>query len=137
MHKRHQLRSQEQKLRERLGSSVAAKWPALLGPYTPAYHKMAAAGTIRSANQWLQQQADYSNLVEVQQADVDLDQELLSLERDTVQLQKLLHLRKLATIKGQLLTYGNDSDIESYQSLVSCEETWLDDSDSVHSQVSD
>lgn len=101
------------------------RWPVLLGPYTTAYRELAASGGLETAAAWLATLPDYATLVERQRRDAALDTELLDTERAETQIRKLLRLRRLAVLKGQLAAYGSASEQASYRALLACEETPL------------
>lgn len=123
--KRLELRKQEHELQFSLQSSLTDKWPALLGPYTGAYQKMAQDGELATVSLTISELAEYNSLVAVQNQDSALDETLLDLERRATQYQKLLRLRQLSVLKQQLLEYGSDAQRADYESLLSCEDAPL------------
>lgn len=104
-------------LRQRAGASR----PALFGPYTGGYAALAASGELERAAAELAAEPDYALLLERQTRDATLERELLAAEREATRTRKLLRLRRLATLKGQLETHGSDAERASYAALLDCE----------------
>ena len=119
--RRAALRGEEQRLGERVAGAVADRWPALYGPYTGAYAALVTSGEIEDVVREIEAMPEYVELVAVQDADAALDAELVEAERTLVQHRKLLRFRRLATLVGQLETWGEAGDREAYASLVACE----------------
>lgn len=108
-------------LRSKIAEPVIAQWPAVLGPYTAGYQTLATNGTLPAISEAISADSNYSALVESQTLIGDLQNEQLALEREATNLQKLLHLRRLATLKQQLLDFGDQTDIDTYNGFVQCE----------------
>ncbi len=98
-----------------------ARWPALAAPYEDSYINLISSGELTQINQWLNEQADYTTLRELQLQIPSLTDSLLDAERNAVQMRKLLRLRKLARLKAELYDTGNQQHITDYERLVSCE----------------
>jgi len=116
------LRPETTALRVALQRSASARWPALLGPYTDGYRELAASGELERIAEWLAEQTSYAALVDLQARDGELESAVLGAERDATRSRKLLRLRHLATLKGQLEAYGDATDRASYARLLACEE---------------
>lgn len=123
-----QLRLLEAKdaIRQFLQNAATSRWPALLGPYTGAYQKMAENGELESISSWLSELPEYEELVELESATETLVASILDSERHATQMQKLLSMRHLANLKQQLYDYGTSQDIAQYESLLACEEATLE-----------
>ncbi len=122
---RYNLRDQALPLQRQLQTALVDQWPALLGPYTGAYHDLAGSGQLLAISNELAQNPIYNDLKAIQDQDYALDDTLLQLEREATQYQKLLRMRHLAILKQQLTQYGSEQEKSDYQSLLSCEETSL------------
>ena len=119
--RREMLRDEEERLGGALVRAAAERWPELLGPYTEAYRRLVASGGIEEVAASIAAAPQYAALVAAQDADAALDAELVELEREAVQLAKLLRFRRLATLVGQLATHGGDDERAAFAELVECE----------------
>lgn len=119
--KRLELREDIYNVQEKLIQRALTKWPVLVSPYTAQFQSMAASGQLVNIATWLSEQPNYQTLVDLQIEDENIDIALLDVERNITQMQKLFHFRKLAHLKKQLYLYGDQSQISSYEKLVTCE----------------
>ena len=108
--------------RTSIAQPIIAKWPALLGPYTKGYQQLSADGTLEEINAEIQSSPAYLTLVTHQNSLTVTENEQLVLDRKITQLNKMLHLRRLATLKEQLVTFGSSTDINTYNEFLQCEE---------------
>ena len=122
---RRSVRAEAGTLRRALREAAAKRWPALLGPYTGGYAGLVASGELARVTDWLEGAPDYPLLVERQGRDAELGEEILEAGRDAARMRELLHLRRLAVLKGQLETYGDAADRVRYAALLDCEEETL------------
>lgn len=123
--RRSELLQEHDDLQQQLIQQASSKWPALLGPYTAMFQSMALSGELTQVASWLTEQPDYEKLVELQQENATIENGMLESTRNIAQMQKLLHFRKLASLKHELYQHGNASQISDYERLVSCEEAPL------------
>ena len=119
---RESLRETIEATRLGLRREASERRPDLLGPYTGGYVALAASGELERAAGELAAASGYASLLERQTRDAALDGEILAAERDATRTRKLLRLRRLATLKGQLEVHGSDAERASYASLLACEE---------------
>jgi len=98
-----------------LEKKVIDKWPALSGPYTAAFQSLAMSGEIANVANWIKEQPQYPKIVQLQNEDDALNDAFLDNERNLTQMQKMLHLRKLALIKQQVYKFGTDQNISDYE----------------------
>ena len=119
------LNYQIHELQFELQRGLSEQWPAILGPYTGAFQKLAASGQLNGIAADLAQTSEYQQLVDLQHQKAVLDETLLDRERMATQFQKLIHLRHLATVEQQLFEYGSAQEQDGYRSLVSCEDVAL------------
>ena len=108
--------------RDALRRHATERRPELAGPYTGGYVALAASGELERVAEELAEMPGYRALLERQTRDAGLESEILAAERDATRSRKLLRLRRLATLKGQLETHGSDAERASYASLLACEE---------------
>ena len=108
--------------RTSIAQPIIAKWPALLGPYTKGYQQLIADGILEEINAEIQSSPAYQTLVTHQNSLTVIENEQLVLDRKITQLNKMLHLRRLATLKEQLVTLGSSTDINTYNEFLQCEE---------------
>lgn len=122
---RDELNKDIKQLQSQISTDASSRWPALLGPYTASYQSLAASGELLVISDWISKHASYANVLESQQKATSLDEAMLENQRQQTQMRKLLHFRELANLKEQLYQYGSNDDIQSYESLVSCEDAPL------------
>ena len=100
---------------------LEAKWPALGQPYTNEFKKLISGDSFAQISQWVSQHSGYDTLIELQTRSSSLNNEMLEAERYAAQLEKMLHMRKLAHLKQQLYQQGSFDEIASYERLIVCE----------------
>jgi hypothetical protein len=122
---RDELEADIQQLQSKIITDASSRWPALLGPYTASYQSLAASGELLVISEWISKQPTYVSVLKSQQDATLLDETMLDNQRQQTQMRKLLHFRELANLKEQLYQYASNDDIQSYESLVSCEDTPL------------
>lgn len=105
-----------------LAEPIIAKWPNVLGPYTLSYIKLIGDGSILQINEEIKSNPLYAALVDDQNELINIEDAQLALDRNAAQLNKLLHLRRMATLKQQLENFGSSTDINTYNEFVQCEE---------------
>jgi len=99
--RRQELQGEIESVQQQLIQTATKRWPAF------------------------REQPGYNNLVNMQNEDESIDVSLLDAERNVTQMQKLFHFRKLANLKEQLYIHGDQTHINDYEKLVSCEDTPL------------
>ncbi len=115
-------KNQMKQTRNAIAEPLIAQWPALMGPYTAGFQALSTDGSLQTIIESITGMDEYATLVEQQNALIDLENEQLSVDRNAANLQKLLHLRRIATLKQQLQDYGSPADKSSYDAFVQCEE---------------
>ena len=108
-----------QELRDKIAAPIIAQWPAVLGPYTAGYQTLVSDGTLPSISEVIEADTNYSSLVASQNLIADLQAGQLELARQSTNLQKLLHLRHMATLKQQLLDFWRSNRHRYLQRLCS------------------
>lgn len=109
------------RLRHQIAEPVIAQWPAILGPYTQGFQALSRDGGLSTISDAISADPAYNSLVETQASLAELQIERLTLKRQTANLQKLLHLRRLAALRQQLTDFGSQTDIDTYNKFVQCE----------------
>ncbi len=113
-------------LQATLQSQAYAQWPQLNAPYTQGYESLVNSGQIPAINRFLENtQPQYTTLLELIDAARQSHLANVLKRREIAQHEKLIQLRHLALLKGQLLENGSAAQIRDYRSLVSCEEAPL------------
>jgi hypothetical protein len=103
---------------------LVAKWPELQTPYTLAYKNL-LLNKVEKVQQWIVKQPHYPQLQLLQNSDALFEKQLLELERQLAQLDKVLRLRRIAYLKQWLYDYGNAENVAGYEKLLSCESSPL------------
>lgn len=109
-----------QALSHSLQKKLTAQWPQLKAPYTAAYKKLLIE-QINEVQNWILEQASFEELHRLQDRQPEIEKQLLGLERDIAQIDKVLRFRRLAFLLEWIYEYGDDQEIKDYESLVSCE----------------
>ncbi len=118
------LREKAESIRMVILNKATAKWPQLKTPYTFAY-KQLLLEKINLVQNWILAQEGFNELRALQNKDPNLEKQLLDLERNIAQTEKILRFRQLAFLQDWLYKYGKEQDIKDYESLVSCESSPL------------
>jgi len=105
-----------------LQREATRRWQALRAPYTSAYRTLAMGNELIDIAAWIARQPDYAELVEHLGVLSRLELQILGRERDITAVHKLLRLRRLADLKGQLAEHGKPHEQASYARLLDCEE---------------
>ena len=111
-------------LQQKIRTDLGVRWPAVLAPYTYNFYNFLQR-ELGPAQGFIMQHADYKELVKQQERILELDRLILTAQRKLAQLDKILRLRKLATLLDQFQRMANADDRAAYQRLVSCEESRL------------
>ena len=111
---------QAEKLSGVLRKSVLSTWPELMHPYTSRY--------VQVINEQSQDIADrlkshelYSELVDAQENCVHLNAEILQVEREKAQIEKVLRYKRLAMLEFFFERYASEDEQANYRSLQTCE----------------
>jgi len=112
-------------IQHKLIKQASNKWPALSGPYTAGFQSMTMSGEMINVASWVSEQPAYPRIVELQNEDNTLVDAQVDNERNLTQMQKMLHLRKLALLKQQLYQFGTNKEVKGYEKLVGCEDSPL------------
>jgi len=119
------LQANINKVQKAIIYAAESKWPSLANPYTAMFQSMSASGEMIQVANWVREQPDYQTMVDLQNEYDDIAQALLENERDLTQMQKMLHFRNIARLKGQIYEYGTNEQISDYEKLVACEDSPL------------
>lgn len=117
---KYDSRVEIQRLSVMLTDTLTAKWPQLKAPYTRAYKKLLTE-QLNDVQSWILAQASFEALRLLQDKEPDIEKQLLALERDTAQTDKVLRFRRLAFLQDWLYQYGSEREVKDYEGLVSCE----------------
>jgi hypothetical protein len=118
------LNAEIKKLQNTIQTQLILRWPAIEFPYTNHYRKLIAED-MEPIQQAILEYPEYSKLVEKQDRLIALKSEVLSQEREMVQMKKIFRMRNLARILAQFEHYATDDAKNAYAKLVQCEETQL------------
>ena len=105
-------------------ADLARRWPEAMSPYTLNFFKFLQT-QLDPAQKYIMHRADYSQLVSQQERILKLDTLILAADRKLAQYDKILCMRRLASISDQLRRFASDKDRASYERLLSCEESRL------------
>ncbi|MEE9334528.1 MAG: hypothetical protein V3U65_10605 [Granulosicoccaceae bacterium] len=121
----HEIQEEEHKQQQEIQLAVEAKWPALGQPYTDAFKTLVSGENVAQISHWISQHSVYAKLLALQTRSSNLSNDILEAERYATQLQKMLHMRKLASLKQQLYQYGSFEEVAGYERLLMCEKAPL------------
>lgn len=103
-----------------------ARWPQLKAPYTGGFETLILSGQMTAINAFFEnRQPEYSELVELTTKASNTQVAKTQLRRELAAFNKLIQLRHLALLRGQLYENGSAAQIRDYRSLVNCEEAPL------------
>lgn len=111
-------------LQQKIRTDLAERWPAVLAPYTYNFYNFMQK-ELGPAQTFIMHHAGYKDLVKQQERVLELDTSILAAQRKLAQMDKVLRLRKLATLLDQFQRMAGTDDRAAYQRLVSCEESHL------------
>lgn len=121
---RIELRKTIKPLQQKIRMDLAERWPAVLAPYTYNFYNFLQK-ELGPAQTFIMHHPHYKDLVRQQERILELDILILATQRKLAQMDKILRLRKLATLLDQFQRMANTDDRSAYQRLVSCEESRL------------
>jgi len=107
-------------LRSAIRKDVAARWPEALSPYTLNFANFLKKD-LTAAQDFILAHPRYAELVAKQDRRAALDEEVLHVDRDITQLDKILRLRTLARLQSQFEQHATAREREWYGRLMSCE----------------
>ena len=113
-------REEGERLRVELQAQLLKHYPQLALPYTGAYLAL-LTGQAASVQSWIQSQSTFPALVQKQDAEAAFALNLLNLERDIAQIEKLIRLRRLAFYLAWLTEKGDETLQADYARLLACE----------------
>lgn len=117
-------REKSETIRKDLMQMLVMKWPQLKTPYTLAY-KQLLLNKIDIVQNWILAEDSFEQLRLLQDREPKFEKQLLELERNIAQTDKILRFRRLAFLQDWLYKYGEDQEIKEYESLISCESSPL------------
>ncbi len=114
--------SQEIKtLQKEIQREIGLRWPEVFSPYTLNFSQFLKKD-LDAVQNLILSHARYPELVAKQNRQATLrNEELLNLDRDITQLDKILRLRKLARLQNQFEHHATEQERAWYQRLQSCE----------------
>jgi hypothetical protein len=107
-------------LQKEIKKDLGMRWPEALAPYTLNFVHFLKTD-LNAAQDFILSHARYPELVAKQDRRFALDEDLLHVERDIAQLDKILRLRKLARLQNQFERHATAQERAWYQRLMSCE----------------
>lgn len=112
-----EIKAVQQEIRKELG----LRWPEALSPYTLNFFQFLKKD-LDAAQDFILSHPRYPELVARQDRQARLhNEEMLNLDRDITQLDKILRLRKLARLQRQFERHATEQERTWYQRLQSCE----------------
>ena len=121
---RIELKKTIKPLQQKIRTDLAERWPAVLAPYTYNFYNFLQQ-ELGPAQTFIMRHTHYEDLVRQQERILELDILILATQRKLAQMDKILRLRKLATLLDQFQRMANTDDHAAYQRLISCEESRL------------
>lgn len=118
------LQSRVTRLKEKLKAGLLSHWPEASLEYTSSF-KTFMDTQMNSALSWIKAQKGYRELVMAQDRNASLEKASLDLLRKHTQIDKIFRMIRLSRILKQLKTYGSKDEIDTYQSLLACEDNPL------------
>jgi hypothetical protein len=112
------------KLQVTIRQELEVNWPEIRHPYTKNYQQFLSSG-LNAAQAHIMRHPDYEQLVAIQNRQLEIDELVLAVQRDTVEMDKVLRLRKLARLEEQFKIHANSEERESWQQIKSCETSTL------------
>lgn len=114
--------SQEVKaLQKEIRKEIGLRWPEALSPYTLNFFQFLKKD-LDAVQDFILSNPRYPELVGKQDRQARLEyEEISNLDRDITQLDKILRLRKLATLQGQFERHATEQERAWFQRLQSCE----------------
>lgn len=118
---KEQLGGEIKALQKDMRREVGLHWPEALSPYTRNFVQFLKKD-LDAAQDFILSHPRYPELVTKQDRRAVLEyQEIVNLDRDITQLDKILRLRKLARLQSQFARHANAEERGWYQRLQSCE----------------
>ena len=118
------LESEEKGLQKKIRYSIEDRWPQLGYPHTNNYLKLMQRQR-DVVNRVVRMNPHFQQLAIAQTRLVSIENELLSLKRKDVQLEKLKRMRKLSRISSLFERSANARDRGAYERLLTCEQSVL------------
>ncbi|MHB8624033.1 MAG: hypothetical protein ACYC9J_05515 [Sulfuricaulis sp.] len=109
-----------QSIQKEIRKDLGMRWPEALSPYTLNFVHFLKQD-LNAAQDYIVSQAHYPDLVAKQNRSFAIDEEILHVNRDITQLDKILRLRELARLQSQFEHHASAQEREWYQRLTSCE----------------
>jgi hypothetical protein len=114
------LQEQVSRIQEALSAEVEERWPEAREPESEAYRAFLESGGAEAAA-FVSRQPDYPALVRAQDRLSEMELELVDLDRQTAQIEKLMRARVLARALDQMERHGSEEDQMAYARLRACE----------------
>ena len=108
------------KIQDDIRRAIEYEYPEVRYPYTRNFVQFLSTN-LDDAQLLIMRHPDYEQLATLQDRQSAIGSSVLGLERDTVELDKVLRLRKLSRLQQQFDTHANDAEHESMQRLLACE----------------
>jgi len=103
-----------------LKADIDMQWPAIKYPYTEQFD-VSMRDNIQNISNSIVNHESYDSLVEAQDLSLSLKNELLNLQRDQVQLIKILEMRQLSRVLVQFESYSSKKEKIEYNKILDCE----------------
>jgi hypothetical protein len=111
-------------LQKEIRIDLGMRWPEVLSPYTLNFVHFLKTD-LKAAQDFIVSHAHYPELVAKQNRNFAIDEEMLDVNRNIAQLDKILRLRELARLQSQFEQHASAQEREWYRRLKSCEEQGL------------
>ena len=107
-------------LQKEIKKDLGVRWPEAFSPYTLNFVRFLKKD-LDAAQDFILSHARYPDLVAKQDRHFAIDEEMLHVDRDVTQLDKILRLRILARLQNQFERHATAQEREWYRRLMSCE----------------
>lgn len=109
-----------QALQKEIKKDLGMRWPAALFPHTQNFVRFLKKD-LDTAQDFILSHAGYPDLVAKQDRHFAIGEDMLHVDRDITQLDKILRLRKLARLQNQFEQHATAQEHEWYRRLMACE----------------
>jgi len=115
-----ELQGNMKTLQKEIRNDLGYRWPQILHPYTAAYERLLASD-LQEVERFIQQHPHYRQLVNDQDRIDKIRLDILKLNRQLTQFDKILRLRALARKLAQFRHYAGSTAKADYARLHECE----------------
>ena len=117
---RNLLKDTISKIQASIKHEIEMQWPSIKYPYTIQFNTTIVTNVQNISNAIISNE-QYNALAEAQTLSLELKKDLLNLQRDQVQLVKILEMRRLSRILNQFDSYASEKHKNEYNQILDCE----------------